>query len=168
MNKLIELDGSTTLFLESLRSEPLKVIVESQAETEGYPDGIINRVVRLFFDSSDTPVLHCTSYLNKSKLTGEEYRSLIEGKLPIGTVFHCYNDADSIIKKNTSITKETNPDVAISLNVRSDLVFRKRYEYWVGDREIGHICEFFNDESLSRVYTPGQAGQLSRIIINTH
>ncbi|HLZ87759.1 MAG TPA: hypothetical protein VKQ52_10975 [Puia sp.] len=151
MTRLAELKHSTTLFLESIRGEYLKVLLESQAEVWAHSNTIIERVTRLYFDSSDLPVLYCTSHLNKSNLTVQEYTSLAEGLLPLGIVFHRYNHAHSIKKTNVVLSEEINRDIARSLNVTSPLIFQKRYDYWVGDRQIGYICEFFNEESLDRV-----------------
>ena len=151
IDKLIELNSSTTIFLESLRGEQLKVMVESQTEKDMPTRCTIIRVVKLFFDSSEVPVLYCKSTLNKDKLTREEYQLLMAEELSIGILFHQVNNGNSIQKKNISINKEVNPVLAMSLNVKSSVIFKKDYEYWVGDREVGHICEFFNDESLARV-----------------
>jgi hypothetical protein len=72
-------------------------------------------------------------------------------ELPIGILFHQVNNGNCIQKKNITINKEVNPVLAMSLNVKSSIIFKKDYEYWVGDRKVGYICEFFNDESLARV-----------------
>jgi len=126
------------------------VALESQEEVQIQARWFIKRVVKLFFDSSDIPLLYCESLLNKSKLTGGEYVSLAEGMTPIGIVFHNCNHSGLIRKINVQIKEEVNPALARLLNVSSDLIFKKKYDYWVGDREIGHICEFFNEESLGR------------------
>jgi len=151
ITRLAELNHSTTLFLESIRGEYLKILLESQDELFIHQNNIIKRVTKLYFDSSDVPLLYCTSYLNKSELTNIEYASLAEGILPIGIVFHRYNDAHSIKKRNVVVSKEINTDIASSLHVSSPLIFQKKYDYWVGDRQIGYICEFFNEESLDRI-----------------
>lgn len=150
VHKLVELNGSTTLFLESIRGGRLQVALESQEEVQIQAQWFIKRVVKLFFDSADTPLLYCESLLNKRMLTSGEYVSLAEGMTPIGTVFHHYNYPGMIKKINVQVKEEVNPALARLLNVNSELIFRKRYDYWVGDREIGHICEFFNEESLRR------------------
>ena len=151
VDKLIALDGSTTLFLESLRGARLKVRIESQIETNASSQLTIVRTVKLFFESAEIPILYCKSFLNKHQLTEEEYRSLMTKEIPIGIVFHRFNDASSITKRNISISKEMNPDLAVLLNVKSSTLFKKKYEYWVGNRGVGYICEFFNEESLARI-----------------
>ncbi|GGB14559.1 hypothetical protein [Puia dinghuensis] len=150
VHKLVELNSSTTLFLESIRGGRLHVALESQEEVQIQAQWFIKRVVKLFFDSADIPLLYCESLLNKSMLTKGEYVSLVEGMMPIGIVFHHYNHPDMIKKINVQIKEEVNPDLARLLNVSSELIFKKKYDYWVGDREIGYICEFFNEESLRR------------------
>jgi len=151
VDKLIALDGSTTFFLESLRGARLMVRIESQTETSSSSRQIITRAVKLFFESADVPVLYCKSFLNRDQLTAEEYRSLMTKEIPIGIVFHHFNEAASITKRNICINKETNPKLAAFLNVKSSSLFKKKYEYWVGDRGVGYICEFFNEESLARI-----------------
>jgi len=126
------------------------VALESQEEVQMQSQCFIKRVVKLFFESSDIPLLYCESLLNKSKLRGDEYLSLVEGITPIGIVFHNYNHSGLIRKINVQIKEEVNPALARLLGVNSDLIFKKKYDYWVGDREIGHISEFFNEESLGR------------------
>lgn len=151
VDKLIALDGSTTFFLESLRGARLMVSIESQTETYSASRQIITRAVKLFFESADTPVLYCESFLNPDQLTSEEYGLLMTKEIPIGIVFHHFNEATSITKRNICINKETNAHLAAFLNVKSSSLFKKKYEYWVGNRRIGYICEFFNEESLARI-----------------
>jgi chorismate-pyruvate lyase len=153
LHKLIELGDSTTLFLESERGDRLRLKVESQVEMELSSRCVIRRIVKLFFDSPDNPLLYCISYIDRDKLSQAEYKSLMEEELPIGIVFHSFNEPDEIRKRNVSITKEVNQDLALSLNVKSNTIFKKKYDYWVGDREIGCINEYFNEESLERVCT---------------
>jgi chorismate-pyruvate lyase len=150
VHKLLELNGSTTLFLEAIRGSRLHVALETQEETQLHGQWFLRRVVKLFFDSADIPLLYCESLLNKDTLTDAEYISLAEGRTPIGIVFHRHNFPGLIRKVNMQVKEEVNPTLARLLNVSSDLVFKKNYDYWVGDREIGHICEFFNEESLER------------------
>lgn len=151
VDRLVELDDSTTLFLESIRGDTLKVMMESQEES-GPPDHrIIRRVVRLYFDEPDRPVLYCTSFINRDLLTKEEHHALMEEYLPMGIVFHSFNSVQSIKKKKITVSSETNPLLAAALYVQSAIVFTKRYDYWVGDRQIGVIYESFNEESLMRI-----------------
>ena len=151
VGRLTELDQSTSLFLESLNGNPLKVLIESQEEVLIQHHLLIRRTTKLFFESSDRPLLYCTSVLSKGMLSKREYHLLVEGILPIGILFMQCNDPSSIKKTNITVRKEVNRGIASSLNVESTLIFEKRYDYWVGDRQIGYICEFFNAESLSRV-----------------
>lgn len=151
LTDLLELNDSTTLYLESLCGNRLQLTVESQEELPGHPGPMIKREVKLYFTSPEMPVLYCVSYLNKSKLTDKEYSLLREGSLPIGIIFQCYNDPAAIHKINMSVTRERNPIVAHLLGVGSDLIFNKRYDYRVTDRAIGYICEYFNEESLGRI-----------------
>lgn len=148
VKQLVDLrDASTTLFLESMRSEQLQLQLESQEEK----DDRLTRIVKLYFESPDLPVLYCKSCLSKHNLTREEYQSLTEGVLPIGVIFLRYNDSFLIKKTNITVTSEISSYFAALLNVRSPLVYKKGYRYWVGRRDIGYVSEYFNDESLQRI-----------------
>jgi chorismate-pyruvate lyase len=151
VNELIALGDSTTLFLELVKGERLRVMVESQQETGEGAERVIIRVVRLYFQVPEAPVLYCTSELKVSELTEREYKELQKGMVPIGRVFNSLNAGIAIRKNNIYFRQECNPALAALLNVRSTKIFEKRYDYWVGDRLIGYISEFFNEESLERV-----------------
>jgi len=145
--KLIELERSTTEFLESFRNARLKVKIKSQSEH----NSVITRVTVLFFDHPDKPVLYCVSYLNKAALTNKEYHLLKDTDTPIGRIFTDENKDSIIFKKDISVTLTSNETAGTSLNTGSMLLYEKTYEYCVAHRNIGQIIEFFNEESLSRV-----------------
>jgi len=151
VNELLVLGDSTTFFLESLRGEQLQVIIESQTETIEWSHSVIRRTVKLYFHEPETPVLYCISVLNVDALTDSEYKGLIGAQLPIGRLFNSLNTTADIRKTNIHVRQANNPALAIQLNVRSAMIIEKRYDYWVGDRLIGYISEFFNEESLKRV-----------------
>ena len=148
---LLSLKGSTTLFLESEKGLMMNVQLESQVENTESGRCIIKRTTRLFFRSAQQPALYCVSYLIKSELTDMEYRTLHEGVIPIGKLFLQLNDSIEIRKTNIATSLERDVDIARLLNVKSDLVYKKEYDYWIGRRRIGRIVEFFNKESLSRI-----------------
>ena len=150
LDKLVHLENSTTLFLESIKGQSLKVAIESQLEVDD-PEQTILRTVKLFFTSVDLPLLFCTSHINKANLSTEEYCNLTSGEMPIGRIFHPYRTGNIVAKKNTIISKELNLRISSFLNVRSPVVFKKKYDYWAGDRYIGPIAEYFNEESLARL-----------------
>jgi chorismate-pyruvate lyase len=151
VNELISLGDSTTFFLESVKGERLRVMIYSQEETGEGTERVIRRVVKLYFRSPEAPVLYCVSELKVNALTDREYNGLKEGVLPIGRLFISLN-AEVDIRKNNIYTRQvSNPAVAALLNVRSPKIFEKRYDYWVGDRMIGYIYEFFNEESFENV-----------------
>jgi len=152
VSRVIGLEDSTTLFLESLSARPLKVMVESQVETKELNDEVLKRTVKLFFESASTPVLFCVSELHLEKLKTEEYRWLKETLMPIGKIFQFFNQGAIIKKNNITIARQQDPVIAASLHVGFIEITSKRYDYWVGDRKIGVVCEFFNAESLERVW----------------
>jgi chorismate-pyruvate lyase len=149
LEKLSHLDQSTTLFLESIKGQSLKVAIESQVE--GPEDSLI-RTVRLYFDSAYLPLLYCISRLNTANLSPEEYSLLTRQAMPIGRIFKYSNPGAPIVKRNTTVTIENNAHIAGCLNIKPSTVKQKRYDYWVGEREIGTITEYFNQESLARIY----------------
>lgn len=149
LEELSHLEQSTTLFLESIKGQSLKVAIESQVE--GPEDSLI-RTVRLYFDSDNLPLLYCISRLNTANLSSEEFALLTRQAMPIGRIFTYSNPGATIVKKNTTVTMEYNAHIISCLNLKPSTVKLKRYDYWVGQREIGTITEYFNQESLARIY----------------
>jgi hypothetical protein len=158
ISRVISLKDSTTLLLESLSARPLKVMLESQVETKDPNEEIIKRTVKLFFDSVSMPVLFCVSELHRKKLKAEEYKWLNETLMPIGKIFGFFNPEVLIKKNNILITRHHDPAIAALLNVKFQEITCKKYDYWVGDRKIGAISEFFNEESLDRIWDTKNIG----------
>jgi chorismate-pyruvate lyase len=148
---LLVLKDSTTSYLEFLKGIQINVQLESQTECIESGKCLITRVTRLFFRSSENPALYCISYLNKNELTYQEYQFLLEGIIPLGRLFMQLNQSHEFKKTNISVALDTYTEIAPLLNVSSDLIFKKKYDCWVGSRKIGQIVEFFNKESLSRI-----------------
>ena len=146
LEELITLEDSTTLFLEHLKGELLKVKLISQVESLG----TLKRTVVLFFDSNKAPVLYCESSLKIGNIMSSEYKQLIEGKQPIGKVFN-YKSPTVAMKKGIEIKKLHNRLVADTMNVRSQTFYKKTYSYVINGRDIGQISEFFNMETLNRL-----------------
>lgn len=151
LKELINLEASTTLLLEFLTGMDLQVKVEAQSEETMLKRPVIKRVTKLYFDSCKTPALYCISYLNRDKLTKEEYQFLLREEMPIGRLFIQCNGEGQIQKKNITVTVEKDEAIAKLLNVSSALLYKKEYEYWIAEREVGKITEIFNEESLSRI-----------------
>lgn len=151
MDQLATLENSTTLLLESLSGLTLRLTIDSQAEMKESDEEIIRRVVKLYFESADMPVLYCISRLRKNTLKAQEYEMLSRCIEPIGKVFQHFNNPNLISKRNISVVKNVSTELAKQLNVKSSVVFEKKYDYWVDDRAIGCIQEFFNEESLERI-----------------
>ncbi len=151
-SRIINLEDSTTFLLESLSSKPLKVLLESQIEIKEAQEEVIKRTVKLFFESGSMPVLFCVSELHRKKLKAEEYRLLSETLMPIGKIFHLHNEEALIRKINIRVTRNLDEAIAGQLNVQFSEVICKKYDYCIGDRKIGSISEYFNEESLVRVW----------------
>lgn len=147
IDRLKDLKGSTTFFLQECKGENIKVLLLSQIEE----DNVIIRRVKLFFDSPQKPVLYCESYLLKDNLEKEEFNLLCKGEQPIGKIFREYDIEGKIRKGNITLTKGYNEAIAQFLNVESRQIFKKEYAYDIGGRVIGQIKEFFNPESLGRI-----------------
>jgi chorismate-pyruvate lyase len=144
--ELVGLQSSTTLFLEQHRGMTLKVIIKDQSEN----NGIIKRVVLLFFETPGNPVLYCISYLDRQHLTDEEYYLLTQTSTPIGRIIISQNTGSYFAKKNIATQLTINEEAASFLHVESMLLYEKKYDYYVNQRRIGQIIEVFNDESLAR------------------
>jgi hypothetical protein len=151
MDRLLTSADSTTLYLESLRKEKLMVVIESQTLVYENNIQVIKRVVKLFFDTPEQPLLYCISRLNKSVLSKIEMTQLLDDVLPIGKVFTTLNDPQTIFKTNICVSQRVDHGLKDILNVESELIFKKQYDYEVGNRKIGQIIEYFNEESLKRI-----------------
>lgn len=151
IDKFLELKSSTTFFLEEIRGEKLWSLVESQYETVENNHTIINRIVKLYFESPQIPVLYCESRLVKEQMTQGEYEHIVDGELPIGRIFHRFNQAESIVKKEFAVNRCWDNRIAKNLNVKNQKVYNKCYDYWVSGRKVGVIHEYFNEESLERI-----------------
>lgn len=151
IDSLLKLEDSTTYFLESLHGKALELEIDSQSEEFTGPQCIIKRVVKLYFLTAILPTLYCESHIHKNALTNEEYRLLVTSEIPIGKLFKTLNNSDAIQKKNITVTADRSPNITTIMNVAPGMLWKKQYDYWVGDRHIGLIKEYFNEESLTRL-----------------
>ena len=151
IRELTGLEGSTTVYLEGLRGDRLRVLVDSQECFQTTTGTVIRRISRLFFVSPDTPLLYCISEFNKNELLQEECCLLSQEDIPVGKAFMLVNDPLSITKADINVRAVSDPQIAGHLNVLSPRLFRKEYRYVVGGRSVGRIVEFFNEESLMRI-----------------
>ena len=142
---LTDLTRSTTLYIESLRGEKLEVEIESQAEMPVNGNHVINRVSKLFFRSIGRPCLYCISHINKEQLTNEEYGLINVQQLPLGKLFVQSAGEKTFRKKNILIVEAEYAMVAQILQLNSALLYKKKYELYVGPRRVGIIEEFFNE-----------------------
>lgn len=150
VNQLIALRDSTTLWLEFHKGMTLQIKILDQCEEDIFGFTVIKRKVKLFFESDESPALYCISYLDRNRLTNDEYNDITNKEVPIYKLFMKFNDPRLIRKENVNIVVEMNEEVSKKLNVQSAVLYKKEYDFWVADRKIGRIIEIFNEESLSR------------------
>jgi len=151
INEICTLKGSTTEFLQKVSGKELKVEVVCQELTTDKEGSILTRIARLYFNSPEEPVLYCVSRLKKENITSEEWKLIMEGNLPIGKVFASEAESAGVEKRNIQVSSEINPGVAASLNSNVPAITKKQYEYYLHNREIGTIIEYFSYESLDSI-----------------
>ncbi|TRX60210.1 hypothetical protein FNH22_09180 [Fulvivirga sp. M361] len=151
IDKFLELQSSTTFFLEETCGGKIHSSIQLQYETQQSGSTLINRAVKLYFNSPAMPILFCKSFLVKEKMTPQEYNAIAFDELPIGRIFHAYNPTESIMKQHFRTEKYSSNSIAKELNVSSNKIYDKQYDYWVDNRKIGVIHEYFNEESLGRI-----------------
>ncbi|MCG8323466.1 MAG: condensation domain-containing protein, partial [Cytophagales bacterium] len=144
IDNFVKLKNSTTEYLEAFNNATLQVEIKSQFENHGE----IRRTSVLYIASPKIPSLYCLSYINRDCLTRTEYQLLTQTNTPIGKIFN-KNNSTGISKKSITITEICDENISKILNVKSTLLFKKEYEFWVDNLKIGNIIEFFNAESLS-------------------
>lgn len=148
---ILELEGSTTFLLEFVFGAKLRVDIVSQYEKEMLESLYIERVTRLYFEVPEFPLLYCTSYFDTQKLKNEEQSMLLNSNQPIGKLFLALNPGVYIKKMNRRVEHITGSELLSKLNVQSPNIFKKTYDYWVGERKVGFIEETFSEESFNRV-----------------
>lgn len=151
INKLIDISDSTTKYLEELKGLNLKASLEKQTILVFQNKMDIVRYSMLYFDDVSNVILYCACLLNRVGMSDEEFWLIKEGKVPIGRIFIKSNN--SIFKKKNIRTSEIScAAIARKLNAKSDTIYKKAYTLVVGEREMGVVTEYFNSESVSRLF----------------
>ncbi|UII27575.1 fatty acid--CoA ligase family protein [Fulvivirga maritima] len=151
LDDFLNLKTSTTFFLEKVKGLKMHSKILFQEEVYDEEGRVhVERIVSLYFERPDQPVLYCKSVLFRDQLTDREYDDIINKAIPIGRIFHKYNRMEEIGKTDFSIIQSTSSEIATSLNVENNSFYQKRYQYWVSNRKVGIITEYFNDLSLMR------------------
>jgi len=148
VSEILSLEESTTFFLEHLRNDALLVQIKSQSEISSPAGLIIKRSVILYFERLHSPALYSVSFLYKNLLTENELKLLENTNTPIGRIFNPNDQPSVIFKKNIRSGSIRCLEISEMLKVRTDLLWTKTYDFWVGTRNIGNICEYFNYQSL--------------------
>jgi chorismate-pyruvate lyase len=151
IQEVIDLNKSTTLYLEGLCNKKLKVQVVSQHEQENNESVDIIRVSKLFFDTAESPLLYCKSYIQKALLTEDEYELISNTAIPLGKIFAELNNPSVIYKENITISKGVYEVEAAAMKLLSGRMYKKSYRFFIGLRPLAVIEEFFNEESLNRI-----------------
>lgn len=150
INKLIGLESSTTLFLESIALKPLQVCVLGHEEPLGQ-SGILERTSLLYFTDKTFPVIYSRSNFYLEQLKHQEYQQLKDGALPIGKFISSLHGTHNVLKEQIRVVKKPSNSYATALRVLNTEIICKEYEYVVGGRKIGRIMEAFNEESIVRL-----------------
>lgn len=151
LNAILDNNKSTSVLLESINGKQLKVVVDSQYEKKVNNKYIIERYSRLYFFDSLFPVIYSKCYIEKNQLFHIEYIQLISGKIPIGIIFSKNDINYNILKNNIKIAKIKDTIIAKLINSKHETCYKKEYDFNIDDRKIGHIIEYFNKESLTRI-----------------
>lgn len=149
---LLDLEGSTTYLLEFVFGSKLKVDVISQYEKRMLQSVYLERAVRLYFHSAESPQMYCVSYFDVKKLKQEEKTLLMENKLPVGKLFLQLNPGEYIKKTNLKVGYLQDAYLIPELEVSDSPIYRKTYDYWIGERKVGFIEENFSKESFNRAH----------------
>lgn len=151
--KLLTMQKSTTELLEELSGKKLKVETEFQRELYTRGDGELEivRMVRLYLDNPDNPVIYSITSLPKKSMSPEEFRQVKEGKIPLGKIFKL-GELRGVRKKDVEIKTIRDLRMTKRLHVTGTWFFAKVYCLWVGERKIGSIKEIFNEESFLRIW----------------
>lgn len=151
--KLLTMQQSTTELLEKLSGKKLKVKTEFQRELYTRGDGELEvvRMVRLYLDDPDYPVIYSITSLPKKTMSPEEFQQVKEGKTPLGKIFKL-GESKGVRKKNVEVKTIHDLRMTKRMQVTGAWFFAKVYCLWVGKRKIGSIKEIFNEESFLRIW----------------
>jgi chorismate-pyruvate lyase len=150
VEQILCLEGSTTFFLETLANKKLQVHVVSQSEHCINGNIVIKRAVKLYFDHPELPIFYCLSYIEKDVLTNAEYDGLMSERIPIGKIFSDEGQPDIINKKNVSVAKILDGSISSELQISGEEIYSKIFQFYVNNRYIGIIEEYFHEDTLQR------------------
>ncbi|MCP5050293.1 MAG: DUF98 domain-containing protein [bacterium] len=155
LEKLLTMEGSTTAFLEKLAGKKLNVSMEFQKEIHEEAGLEIVRLVKLYFDDPQHPVILAITSLPKATLTQTEIRQIKDGSIPIGKIFGI-TKTKQFRKSDITMEEVSDRRLAKKLNVadveKEHKCFKKEYTLWVKDRKIGVIKEIFTEQSFLRIW----------------
>ncbi len=144
--KMILLQGSTTAYLESQINGKIKVKPISNNIIDDTEGRYLSREALLYYGDDRYPILYGNSLINTEIITQCELDLLMEGDIPIGTIFK------NIEKKNLEIAYVNSKRIENILNIHNECIVSKQYVIWDSGRKLGSIIEYFNEESLIRTY----------------
>ncbi len=148
LDSLLRIDTSTTKLIEELTGKRLLVTVEYQKEILENDSFQLVRMSKLTLEESDNIIIFSISSFNSDDLTDEQFNNLKKSCIPIGKVFGVGN----IKKENIRVEAINNFRIAEKLNVKSNIIYSKKYEFLIKGKSIGIVKEFFNEESLNRIW----------------
>ncbi len=151
VEQILCLEGSTTFFLETLANKKLQVHIVSQSEVCINNNMVIKRVVKLYFEQPELPIFYCQSYIEKDVLTNAEYNGLMSECIPIGKIFSDNESAGTISKKIISACKLFNSSISSELQIAGGRIYGKKFQFYINERYIGVIEEYFHEDTLLRL-----------------
>ncbi len=150
MSCFLQLEGSTTLFLEQLSGKPLRSAVRRQAE-DGNGGGTIRREAVLYFDTADLPVIFSRSTLDLGLFSTDEAEGIRKGLVPLGRILDP-EGRGLLRKENMTVELVPGSPDALFLSTAAAGCYVKCYDLVAGRRVVGRVREYVNNESLSRAF----------------
>jgi chorismate-pyruvate lyase len=147
----LELEGSTTFYLESLGGREIHVSVLGQRTVGQNGGGEIYRESLLHPADGRDPILHSVCRLRSDKLTPEEVEKVLAGGTPLAKIFDPV-DNGRLRKANGTLRHGVDAYAARRLGTTSTICYSRTYELMVDGEVVGTISETLNEESMARAF----------------
>lgn len=145
---LLGCESSTTKLFEEVSGKKLNVKVVYQREIVENDHSQLVRTSALSMGGSNKIVIYSIASFVRDLISAEQFDQLKEGCIPIGKIF----GVDTISKDNIYVEIIKSARFAKKLNVQSNMVYSKKYDFLADGKRIGVVKEIFNEESLSGLW----------------